>query len=157
MNLVFCFKQSAPVGRTALAASFFLLFVGLSGCGEKLPPGKTKIFGTVTVDGQPLTSVSEGIFAISLVAREGTEIAGNRLDKSNGRFDLVLSPGDYIAVVTATDGFGSDGYDPETGKVGKDIPPKSLVPVRYNTAETSDAFVTVPPSGGNVEVPLKGK
>lgn len=141
----------------AYIASCFLLFVGLSGCGEKLPPGKTKIFGTVTVDGQPLTSVSEGIFAISLVAREGTEIAGNRLDKSNGRFDLVLSPGDYIAVVTATDGFGSDGYDPETGKVGKVIPPKSLVPVRYNTAETSDAFVTVPPSGGNVEVPLKGK
>lgn len=134
-----------------------MLFVGLSGCGEKLPPGKTKIFGTVTVDGQPLTFAGDGLFTINFVAQEGREIAGNKLDKSNGRFDLVLSPGDYIAVVTATDGFGSDGYDPETGKVGKDIPPKSLVPVRYNTAETSDAFVTVPPSGGNVEVPLKGK
>ena len=141
----------------AYIASCLLLFVGLSGCGDKLPPGKTKIFGTVTVDGQPLASVSEGIFAISLVAREGTEIAGNKLDKSNGRFDLVLSPGDYIAVITATDGFGSDGYDPKTGKVGKVIPPKSLIPIRYNTAKTSDAFVTVPPSGGNVEVPLKGK
>ena len=63
----------------------------------------------------------------------------------------------YIAVVTATDGFGSDGYDPKTQKVGKVIPPKSLIPIRYNTAETSDAVVTVPPSGGNVEVPLKSR
>ena len=157
MNLVFCSKQFAIFGRMALTASFFLLFLGLSGCGEKLPPGKTKIFGTVTVDGQPLTFAGDGLFTINFVAKEGTEVAGNRLEKSNGKFELVLSPGDYIAVVTATDGFGSDGYDPKTQKVGKVIPPKSLIPIRYNTAETSDAFVAVPPSGGNVEVPLKSR
>ena len=157
MNLFFCSKQFAIFGRMALAASFFLLFLGLTGCGEKLPPGKTKIFGTVTVDGQPLTFAGDGLFTINFVAKEGMEVAGNRLEKSNGKFELVLSPGDYIAVVTATDGFGSDGYDPKTQKVGKVIPPKSLIPIRYNTAETSDASVAVPPSGGNVEVPLKSR
>ena len=157
MNPVVCLKQSAVFYRMAFTAVSAVLFLGLSGCGEKLPPGKTRIFGTVTVDGQPLTFTGEGIFAISLVAREGTEVAGNRLEKSDGSFGLVLSPGDYIAVVTATDGFGSDGYDPKTQKVGKVIPPKSLIPDRYNSADSSDAVVTVPPSGGNVEVPLKSR
>lgn len=157
MNPVFCLKQSAVFYRMAVTTVCAALFLGLSGCGEKLPPGKTRIFGTVTVDGQPLTFAGEGIFAISLVAREGTEVAGNRLEKSDGSFELVLSPGDYIAVVTATDGFGSDGYDPKTQKVGKVIPPKSLIPDRYNSADSSDAVVTVPPSGGSVEVSLKSR
>src|SRR6056300_257873 len=100
MNSVYCSKQSVPFCRMAFTASCFLLLVGLSGCGEKLPPGKTKIFGTVTVDGQPLTFAGDGLFTINFVAQEGREIAGNKLDKSDGRFDLVLSPGDYIAVVT---------------------------------------------------------
>ena len=155
MNSIFCSIQSDNLCRTAFIVSCSLLFLGLSGCGKKLPPGKIKINGTVTVDDKPLTFSGEGIFAISFVAQEGTDVAGNRLEKSNGRFELVLSPGDYIAVVTATDGFGSDGYDPDTQKVVKVIPPKSLIPTRYNSADTSDAVVTVPPSGGTVEVSLK--
>ena len=155
MNSIFCSIQPVNLCRIAFVASCSLLFLGLSGCGKQLPSGKTKIIGTVTVDDQPLIFAGEGIFAISFVAQEGTEVAGNRLEKSNGRFELVLSPGDYIAVVTATDGFGSDGYDPNTQKVGRVIPPKSLIPIRYNSADTSDAVVTVSPSGGTVEVPLK--
>ena len=152
---VFCLKQPTTVSRMVFGVSLVMVLLFTSGCGKQLPAGKTKIFGTVTVDGRPLAFAGEGLFAISFVAQEGTEVAGNRLDKSNGRFELVLSPGDYIAVVTATDGFGSDGYDPNTQKVGKVITPKSLIPIRYNSADTSDAVVTVPPSGGTVEVPLK--
>lgn len=149
MFSVFCLKQSTAVSRMVSAVSLVIVFLSVSGCGKQLPEGKTKIFGTVTVDGQPLVFLGEGLFAISFVAQEGTEVAGSRLDKSNGKFELVLSPGDYTAVVTATDGFG------EEPKPGVSIPPKSLVPTRYNSQDTSDVIVTVPPSGGAVEVPLK--
>lgn len=146
---VFCLKQPTTVSRMVFGVSLVMVLLFTSGCGKQLPAGKTKIFGTVTVDGRPLAFAGEGLFAISFVAQEGTEVAGNRLDKSNGSFELVLSPGDYTAVVTATDGFG------EEPKPGISIPPKNLVPIRYSSQDTSDVVVTVPPSGGTVEVALK--
>lgn len=137
--------------RTVSGACLALLLVTLPGCGKQLPAGKTKIYGTVTVDGQPLSFAGEGIFSINFVAREGSEVAGNALDKADGSFELVLSPGDYTAVVTATDGFGEE---PRPGKI---IPPKSLIPIRYGSQDTSDAVVNVPPTGGKVTVTLKSK
>ena len=151
MTTHFCSTSFSARLWAFFGACLALLLVVQSGCGKQLPAGKTKIYGTVTVDGQPLSFAGEGIFSITFVAREGSEVAGNALDRTDGSFELVLSPGDYTAVVTATDGFGEE---PRPGKI---IPPKSLIPIRYGSQDTSDAVVTVPPTGGQVTVALRSK
>lgn len=125
-----------------------LLSVGHFGCWSKLPPGKVQIRGLVTVDDKPLTFGGDGIFSITLVAAGQSESAGAKLDKSSGRFTMVLSPGDYTAVIIATDGFGEE---PCPGKV---IAPKSLIPEKYSDLTTSGLTVTIPPRNGNVTIPL---
>lgn len=125
-----------------------LLSVGNFGCWSKLPPGKVQIRGLVTVDDKPLTFDGDGIFSITLVAAGQSESAGAKLDKSSGTFTMVLSPGDYTAVIIATDGFGEE---PRPGKV---IAPKSLIPEKYSDLTTSGLTVTIPPRGGKVTIPL---
>lgn len=142
-------KESQSVRRHRyFALVLCLLSVGHFGCWSKLPPGKVQIHGLVMVDGEPLTFGGDGIFSVTLVATGQSESAGAKLDKSSGRFTMVLSPGDYTAVIIATDGFGEE---PRPGKV---IAPKSLIPEKYGDLTTSGVTVTVPPRGGNVTIPL---
>lgn len=126
-----------------------IVFMGPLGCGSKIPPGKVRIRGFVTVDEKPLTFSGDGIFSVTFVAAAGSESAGAKLDKSSGMFTMVLSPGEYTAVVVATDGFGEE---PRPGKV---IAPKSLIPEKYGNVATSGVTVDVPPHGGNVIVSLR--
>lgn len=133
----------------ALALCFLAVSaIGLGGCWSRLPPGKVQIHGLVTIDDEPLTFSGEGIFSVTLVAVAGSESMGAKLDRASGKFSMVLSPGDYTAVVVATDGFG------EEPRPGKAIAPKSLIPERYSNLPTSGVIINVPGSGGNVTIPL---
>lgn len=137
-----------PLGWTPALCFIAISAISLVGCWSRLPPGKVHIRGLVTLDDRPLTFGGEGIFSVTLVAVTGSESMGAKLDKSSGKFSMVLSPGDYTAVVVATDGFGEE---PGPGKV---VAPKSLIPERYGNLPTSGVTIHVPQRGGNVTIPL---
>ena len=130
---------------TTVIATFALLTLG---CG-KPSDGRVKALGTVLLDGQPLTHDGEGLFIINLANESNTITSTAKFSKTDGTFEIVIQPGDYVAVVTATDGFDQD--DERRGRV---IPAKSLVPEKYRSLKTSDANVTVPETGGELTVAL---
>ena len=121
----------------------------LSGCGNGLPAGKVKAMGQVLLDGQPITHDGDGIFIVNLASKENSNTSTARFDKADGTFEIIIEPGEYIASVTATDGFDQD--DEKRGRV---IPAKSLVPKKYNSLDTSDAAVIVPANGGEILIQL---
>ena len=135
---------------TALALFSLGTVALLSGCGKSLPDGMVKAKGQILLDGEPLTHSGEGLFILNLATEENSNTSTALFDQTNGTFEIVIQPGEYIAVVTATDGFDQD--DEKRGRV---IPAKSLVPKKYSSLRTSDAAVVVPAGGGELVVELK--
>jgi hypothetical protein len=135
--------------RRAITAVLLIGYAILgTGCGKKLPPGKVQVQGVVMLDDKPLTHSGKGLFAVNLSTTKNATGSAARFDPTDGSFAMVVEPGEYVATVTATDGFDSD----EGGKI---IYAKSLVPKKYTSLQTSDVAVTVPATGGRITIPLK--
>lgn len=149
------FNRAGTITRRCISFVFAVAVVGipllLSGCG-KPSDGRVTVKGTIMLDGQPLTHSGEGQSIINLATKENSNTTTARFNKADGTFEIVIQPGEYIASVTATDGFDEDDE-----KRGRTIPAKSLVPKKYNSLDTSDATVVIPASGGEVTVQLKSE
>ncbi|MGA1618165.1 MAG: hypothetical protein ACO37F_06585 [Pirellulales bacterium] len=143
--------QLAPKWSTTIFSLISLAGISLilSGCGNGLPAGKVRAMGKVLLDGQPITHTGDGLFIVNLASKENSNTSTARFDKTDGTFEIIIEPGEYIASVTATDGFDQD--DERRGRV---IPAKSLVPEKYKSLDTSDAAVVVPANGGEILVQL---
>ena len=106
------------------------------------------VSGTVTLDGQPLTTGNVSFHPDGA----GAAPAYGQID-SSGRYSLStgteagLAPGNYVAVVVAT----KDPPQPYD-KTGAEIPPIPITPGKYGNAATSDLKVQVKP--GKNDVPL---
>jgi hypothetical protein len=106
------------------------------------------VSGTVTLDGQPLTT---GNVSFHPDGDTGAPAYG-QID-AQGRYSLStgtqagLAPGAYTAVVVAT-------KDPPQlyDKTGSEIPPIPITPAKYGSTTTSDLKVQVKP--GKNDVPL---
>ena len=96
------------LGRYSLLFPLVLLtgVVCITGCGQKNTDGKVKINGTVMLDGSPLICEGEGESYVNLVSATGENGGGSgSFDRSTGRFEMAILPGNYKAVIRATDGF----------------------------------------------------
>jgi hypothetical protein len=142
-------KNSEYYAQLVLVLVISSFISAATGCGRNLPEGKVRVSGTVLLNGEPLTHDKEGMFTINFASKQNSHTSAARFDRANGTFELIIEPGEYIASVTAT-----DGYDEDDEKRGRIIPAKSLIPEKYNLLNTSDATVTVGPSGGRITVEL---
>ena len=142
-------KKLSQQSLTSIFSIISLSALVLTGCGNGLPVGKVKATGKVLLDGQPITHSGDGLFIVNLANKNNSNTSTARFDKTDGSFEIIIEPGDYIASVTATDGFDQD--DEIRGRV---IPAKSFVPKKYHSLDTSDATVLVPKNGGEIVVQL---
>ena len=71
---------------------------------------------------------------------------------SHGLHHRTVLPGNYKAVIRATDGFMI-----EDEKRGRITPAKSLIPEKYSSSDDTDVTVTVSPSGGEVSIELSSE
>ena len=143
---------SKNLSRYSLLFPLVLLtgVVCITGCGQKNTGGKVKINGTVMLDGSPLICEGEGESYVNLVSETGENGGGSgSFDRSNGAFEMAILPGNYKAVIRATDGFMV-----EDEKRGRVTPAKSLIPEKYSSSDDTDVTVTVSPSGGEVNIQL---
>ena len=124
--------------------------VCITGCGQKNTDGKVKINGTVMLDGSPLICEGEGESYVNLVSETDENGGGSgSFDRSTGAFEMAILPGNYKAVIRATDGFMV-----EDEKRGRVTPAKSLIPEKYSSSDDTDVTVTVSPTGGEVNIQL---
>ena len=72
--------------------------------------------------------------------------------RSTGAFEMAILPGNYKAVIRATDGFMV-----EDEKRGRITPAKSLIPEKYSSSDDTDVTVTVSPTGGEVSIQLSSE
>ena len=140
-----------PILRTVVAATGFLAGVALhAGCSG---PNAAQVSGTVTLDGQPLTT---GMVSFYPDGGNGTPANGS-IDAS-GRYsvstgtDAGLAPGKYIAIVVAT----KDPPQPYD-KTGAEIPPIPITPGKYSSSTTSDLRFDVKPGPNTIPLSLKSK
>lgn len=143
------FGRASFCPSLAVAASISSCIALAIGCGSGLPPGKVQVTGTITLNGKPLTGPQEGLYTVNFASHTTSHTAASRFDPSDGRFSLIIEPGEYVASVIATDGFDTDDE-----KTGRTIAAKSLIPAKYSSLNESDALVTVGPRGGTVVVSL---
>lgn len=113
----------------------------LSGCGGGgYELDTAPVRGTVTVDGQPVTSgyvfvtPSQGRIAKGEIAEDGTFVLGTYTDDDGAQI------GTHPAIVTPIPSF-QEGGGPRT---------PSNIPARYGAASTSGLTITVEPKGENV-------
>ena len=147
-----CHSVLKNLGRYSLLFPLVLLtgVVCIAGCGQKNTDGKVKINGTVMLDGSPLICEGEGESYVNLVSETGENGGGSvSFDRSTGAFEMAILPGNYKAVIRATDGFMV-----EDEKRGRVTPAKSLIPEKYSSSDDTDVTVTVSPSGGEVNIRL---
>jgi hypothetical protein len=122
-----------------------LLAAVSSGCSG---PNAASVSGSVTLDGQPLTTGMVGFYPDG-----GSGAPANGQIDVNGRYalstgsDTGLSPGKYVAVVVAT----KDPPQPYD-KTGAEIPPIPITPAKYGSTTTSDLRIEV--KAGKNDIPL---
>jgi hypothetical protein len=126
------------------SVSASVLFLAAAGCG----PNAARVSGTVTLDGQPLTTgnVSFHPDGDSGAPAYGQIDAQGRYSLSTGS-DAGLPPGKYVAVVVAT----KDPPKPYDA-TGAEIPPIPITPAKYSQVSTSDLRVDV--KSGQNDIPL---
>ena len=154
--LYFIFHSvSKNLSRYSLLFPLVLLtgVVCITGCGQKNTDGRVRINGTVMLDGSPLICEGEGESYVNLVSETGENGGGSgSFDRSTGAFEMTILPGNYKAVIRATDGFMI-----EDEKRGRVTPAKSLIPEKYSSSDDTDVTVTVSPSGGEVSIQLSSE
>ena len=116
------------------------------GCGKPVPPGKVRMHGAVTYDGQPLRT-SAGM--ITFFATQGTNSNTAKI-QPDGLFTVDLEPGDYRVGVEAT-----DGYDRLAEKGLKPIKAKSLIPETYANPTKSGLSITAVANAKPVTIALE--
>jgi hypothetical protein len=126
----------------ATASAIVLSFLS-SGCGDS-GPEKARVYGKVTYKGQP---VPKGTISFQAVDPEGRNATG--LIQSDGTYELQTEDpgdgailGDYKVSISARENEVLM-YIPK-----KPVPPKRLVPEKYENPETSGQTATVK-SGSN--------
>lgn len=129
--------------RDGLAWCGALLLL-LAGCSESLPPGKVRLEGVVECEGTRLDSGIVHFFS------KGGGDSGASAIAEQGRFSVVLSPGEYGVAVIAKDGI--DTMDER----GKPIFAKSLVAEKYASTSTSGITVAVAKGGEPVTIAVEG-
>ena len=140
------FRASCFGFRIWLSTSVLSLLLLFSGCSG---PNAASVSGSVTLDGQPLTTGMVSFYP----AGDGTPATGS-ID-SSGNYslstgtDIGLAPGKYIAIVVAT-------KDPPQlyDKTGAEIPPIPITPAKYGNTNTSDLRVEVKPGKNTVPLTL---
>ena len=145
--------KSLPHGGVFLVLLLFGCLICITGCGQKNTDGKVRINGTVMLDGSPLICEGDGESYVNLVSETGENGGGSgSFDRSTGAFEMAILPGNYKAVIRATDGFMI-----EDEKRGRITPAKSLIPEKYSSSDDTDVTVTVSPSGGEVSIQLSSE
>ena len=155
ISYFFSDSVSKDLGRCRLLLPLVLLtgLVCITGCGQKNTDGRVRINGTVMLDGSPLICEGEGESYVNLVSETGENGGGSgAFDRSTGVFEMTILPGNYKAVIRATDGFMI-----EDEKRGRVTPAKSLIPEKYSSSDDTDVTVTVSPSGGEVSIQLSSE
>ena len=155
ISYFFSDSVSKDLGRCGLLLPLVLLtgLVCITGCGQKNTDGRVRINGTVMLDGSPLICEGEGESYVNLVSETGENGGGSgAFDRSTGVFEMTILPGNYKAVISATDGFMIE--DVERGRITE---AKSLIPEKYSSSEDTDVTVTVSPSGGEVSIQLSSE
>jgi len=130
-----------------LVCGMIVVFMGvmLPGCGSASPAGKVLVTGTVTVAGEPL---NRGI--INFGSADGTSAMGSSSISPQGVFSVHLRPGHYkVAILDPQAGM----RPPETAG-GKPTFVKSVVPSRYESANTSGLTLTAAADGNPVAFAL---
>lgn len=125
------------------AAWIGVVLVVVPGCSKPLPPGKVRLNGVVEVEGKRLAS---GI--VHFFAKAGADSGASSITPE-GRFSVVLSPGDYGVAVIAKDGI--DRMEDN----GKPIFAKSLIAEKYSSTTTSELTVSVSQGCGPVTIAVE--
>jgi len=128
----------------AMRVLTILLAAVVAGCSSNA----ASVSGTVTLDGQPLTTgnVSFHPDGGSGAPAYGQIDAQGRYTLSTGT-DAGLAPGKYVAVVVAT----KDPPKPYDA-TGSEVPPIPITPTKYGQVATSDLHVDV--KAGRNDIPL---
>jgi hypothetical protein len=129
-----------------LRFTFLLCLLALlaCGCGSKV----ATVSGTITLDGQPLTTGN-----VSFLPAQSGPVATGTI-RSNGGYTIEtgtakgLPPGDYIVMVVATKPVTPIPGAPEQA-------PELITPAKYGTRETSDLRCTVKAGSNRVNFDLK--
>ena len=118
--------------------------VAVSGCSGVKIPSLGQVGGIVTLDGQPLTKGQVQFLPDSSKGTKGRMAVG--IIGTDGRFSLTaFKPGDgalvgfHKVVIICEEDLPT--FDPNS-KVAMQ-PPKSLIPIRYNDANTSSLTAEV--------------
>jgi len=117
-----------------------------SGCGSAPPAGKVLVTGTVTVAGKPL---NRGI--INFGCADGTSAMGSARISPQGEFSVHLRPGDYNVAILDPQA----GMRPPSTPGGRPTSVKSVVPSRYESANTSGLKLTAAADGNPVTFALE--
>jgi hypothetical protein len=136
-------RRRAAHGLRGRAAWMGAVLVVVSGCTKPLPPGKVRLNGVVEVEGKKLTS---GI--VHFFAKAGADSGASSITP-DGRFSVVLSPGDYGVAVIAKDGI--DRMEDN----GKPVFAKSLIAEKYSSTTTSELTVSVSQGCGPVTIAVE--
>lgn len=105
--------------------------IGSGACGPSVPSGKVRLAGKVICGTKALAG---GVVLLQAVG--GTESATAIIGPDNA-FSTIVSPGEYAVAVRASEPDGP--IDP---KRGFPRPGKSLVPFKYDSADTSGITVS---------------
>ncbi len=124
-------------GALMLGVSFLI------GCSQG--PEGTSVRGTVTYSGKPL---ERGTILFNPVDQK---LPSSRTEiKEDGSYELVAAPGDYQVIVTS--------YSSAPPTVAPDHPdyvrPKSAIPIKYNSLQTTPLKHTIPESDAVIDLKL---
>lgn len=124
-----------------LCLSLFCSF----GCGSST----TTVTGTVTLDGTPLTTGNIFLHSTTSETVEFGQIGadGSYAVPAKGR---SMPPGSYLVTVEASE-------SPRYGPNKEEIPPKSLIPTRYNNKTTSLLKSDLKAGHNKLDLPLTSK
>lgn len=117
-----------------------LAMLGGVGCGSRLPPGKVRVKGLVTFCGKPAAADSVGF-----EAKDGSD-SGVARAEADGRFEVILKPGEYHVVVQKLKG------EIQMDSKGRVAFPESAIPLRYGTISESGLSALIKPSGDQITI-----
>jgi hypothetical protein len=119
-----------------------LAMLGGVGCGSRLPPGKVRVKGLVTFGGKAGAADSVGF-----EAKDGSDSGVTRAE-ADGRFEVILKPGEYHVVVQKLKG------EIQMDSKGRVTFPESAIPKRYWTPVESGLSAVITPSGAPITIAI---